>query len=113
MAMRRPAILRRWIRAVLRRPLGCAGHGWQEEFYVCVSKSGREVPVPGSGVAHVDGQGNIIGFTGALRRAETGSLSRRERQATRERVTDVLHRRALQIVFQPIVDSNSGQVVGA
>jgi hypothetical protein len=34
-----------------------AGQGWQEEFYVCVSKSGREVPVPGSGVAHVDGQG--------------------------------------------------------
>jgi PAS domain S-box-containing protein len=90
-----------------------SGHGWQDEHYLFLHRSGHEVPLFSSSVAHIDADGSIRGFTGTLQRAANGSAARRQLDTSRTRVSDVLERRALYPVFQPILDSHSRCVVGA
>ena len=90
-----------------------AGQGWQDEYYAMRTKDGREVPMLGTAVAHIGARGEIKGFTGSLRRPGNSSVARREREAVQTRVRDVIESRLIHMVFQPIIDGGSGQIVGA
>lgn len=90
-----------------------AGHGWQDEYFVMRSKDGRDVPMIGTAVAHIGARGEVKGFTGWLRLTGTDSAGRRECERIHTRVTDVLHGRLIQMVFQPIIDAEGGRIVGA
>jgi PAS domain S-box-containing protein len=86
------------------------GTGWSEEPYTFVAKDGTEVPVYSSGIAHVASNGEVLGFTGTIRRRESGDHELTDR---RTRIAAVLERRALRTVFQPIADVATGAVIGA
>jgi PAS domain S-box-containing protein len=89
------------------------GRDWQDECYVFLDDGGHEVPLLCTGGAYINAKGEIIGFTGTLRQPENAAASRRDHEATRLRVTQILQRNSLQIVFQPIVDIQTRKVVGA
>jgi PAS domain S-box-containing protein len=84
--------------------------GWTEEPYAFLTKEGDEIPVSSSGVAHIGPNGEVLGFTGTVRRREGGEPDLEEKRA---RVAGVLEQRALRTVFQPIADVASGAVIGA
>jgi PAS domain S-box-containing protein len=87
--------------------------GWNDEPYTFITKEGTEVPAVSSGVAHVSADGEVKGFTGTVRRAHGPAARQRELEEKRARVRDVLLRRAVRTVFQPIADVATGAVIGA
>lgn len=86
--------------------------GWTNEHFTFLTKAGRPRVLVSSGVTHVGSQG-VVGFTGTVRRAEADWAEARRQQMRRDRVADVIERRAVQPVFQPIIDLATGAVVGA
>jgi PAS domain S-box-containing protein len=84
--------------------------GWTEEPFSFLTKEGTEIPVVSSGVAHIGPKGEVLGFTGTVRRREGHEPDLEEKRA---RVAGVLEQRALRTVFQPIADVASGAVIGA
>jgi PAS domain S-box-containing protein len=87
--------------------------GWMGEPYTFLTKDGRERDFISSGIAHVGRGGQVVGFTGTVRRLEGSVSDRRRLEEIRDRVTDVLERRALRTVFQPIINLTTGSVIGA
>jgi PAS domain S-box-containing protein len=87
--------------------------GWTDEPYTFLTRQGAEIPALSSGVAHVSADGDVKGFTGTLRRVSDTAQQQRALEEKRARVQDVLRRRAVRTVFQPIADVATGAVIGA
>jgi PAS domain S-box-containing protein len=87
--------------------------GWTDEPYTFITREGTEVPTVSSGVAHVSAGGEVKGFTGTVRRAAGAAARTRELEEKRAKVQDVIRRRAIRPVFQPIADVATGAVIGA
>jgi PAS domain S-box-containing protein len=105
---------REWDRiALLVSTSAAKATGWTDEPYTFLTRDGREVRGLSSGVAHVGAGGEVKGFTGTVRRPGGTSTEEREAAEKRARVEDVLRRRAVRTVFQPIADVATGSVIGA
>jgi PAS domain S-box-containing protein len=89
------------------------GTGWTEERYTFLGRDGREVPIVSSGIVHVGSGGRVTGFTGTVRRADSGAAARRRLQRKRDRIARVVDQRLLRTVFQPVIDVVTGAVIGA
>jgi PAS domain S-box-containing protein len=89
------------------------GSGWTEEPFTFVTKDGQEQRFLSSGVAHVGAKGDVLGFTGTVRLLDPGDDEARALEDKKLRIADVLGRRALRMVFQPIADVATGTIIGA
>lgn len=98
--------------AELFRTSAATGQGWHDELFIFTSKSGFELPLRGTGVVHVGGDGRVVGFTGSLRHPD-GEQNRGEHLARSDRIGQIIRDRAVSVVFQPIVDLATGAAVGA
>jgi PAS domain S-box-containing protein len=87
--------------------------GWTEESYAFVTSNGEELGVVSSGVAHVGADGQVLGFTGTVRRVPLPTVDDRAHREKRERVTEVLENHGVRTVFQPIADVATGAIIGA
>lgn len=87
--------------------------GWWHEQTRWVSKDGTEIYLDSTAIAHVDHSGRVIGFGGTSRYPDANVLARQHREAVRTRVLRALMRQDVHIVFQPIVNVTTGDVVGA
>jgi PAS domain S-box-containing protein len=87
--------------------------GWTNQRFSFLTRDGRERILLNSGVAHVGPDGQVVGFAGTIRRPGGQDADAQRRERDRSRVGDVIARRALRPVFQPIMDSATGTVVGA
>jgi PAS domain S-box-containing protein len=87
--------------------------GWTDEPYTFLAKNGGEVRALSSGVAHVVAGGEVKGFTGTVRGLDGASTQQQDLDRQRARIEDVLRRRAVRTVFQPIADVATGAIIGA
>jgi PAS domain S-box-containing protein len=97
-----------------RMLLDCAGPGcgWRDEPFTFMTTTGERRDFLSSGLAQVNDAGEVIGFAGAIRGLDQvrGQITARIRH---ERIQDIIDRRAIVTVFQPIVDVVSSAPIGA
>jgi PAS domain S-box-containing protein len=86
--------------------------GWEALTFPALHTDGELRWVETTGVAHLDAHGDVIGFTATTHQLDAEALTAMALTETRGRVQDVLTERGLTTVFQPIVDVESGVVVG-
>jgi PAS domain S-box-containing protein len=80
------------------------GCGWRDEAFTFMTTTGERRDFLSTGLAQVNEAGEVVGFAGAIR----GLDKAREQAAARarhDRIRDVIDRRAVVTVFQPIVDT--------
>jgi PAS domain S-box-containing protein len=92
---------------------GAVAGGWQDQEFTYITTEGDEIVLLSTAVANIGPNGQVVGFTGTIRRRDEAIAARRDRDEAQDRITSILDRRAVQIVFQPIIDVQSGRVVGA
>jgi PAS domain S-box-containing protein len=90
-----------------------ARSGWTHERFRCVRKDGTEQWFQGSAIAHVGGNGKLLGLTGSCHRVTQDDTEDARLHSIRERVRTMLDRGQFHMVFQPIVSAVDGTLVGA
>jgi PAS domain S-box-containing protein len=88
------------------------GRGWSGVTFEALHADGERRWVETSGVPHVDDHGRLRGFTATTRQLDASAVLRLSLDSTRDRLRRALDDRLLSTVFQPIVDVESGRVVG-
>jgi PAS domain S-box-containing protein len=87
--------------------------GWSGERYVFLTKTGDERLLVGSGALHVGPDNAILGFTGTLRRPEAVDVQGVQVEALRHRIRRVMSAKTFHTLYQPIIDIQTGETVGA
>jgi PAS domain S-box-containing protein len=97
----------------LLRRAASTGQGWASERLIFLAADGRRIPLSGSGVLRHDVHGRPVGFTGTLHEIALDEEARDQHQQLRDQVTEILESRAIRPVYQPIISTASGAIIGA
>ncbi|MCW2691828.1 MAG: uncharacterized protein JWM67_432 [Mycobacterium sp.] len=99
--------------AQLMATSAAAGHGWTDQPYTFLTKDGRLRPYLSTGIAHVDAGGTVTGFAGLVQPLGMAHADPQQLARSRDRVVEVLQEQSIRTLFQPIVNTASGAVMGA
>jgi EAL domain-containing protein (putative c-di-GMP-specific phosphodiesterase class I)/PAS domain-containing protein len=86
------------------------GAAWRDEEYVFTTKSGQLRSLWSSGQPQANGSGTVTGFAGTLRPLHTDDRAGRD-ERLRGQIRELLDRRLIRAVFQPVVDLRRGAPV--
>jgi PAS domain S-box-containing protein len=89
------------------------GETWRDLELRWRHSDGHDVVLQGSGAPVRDRNGELIGFTGARRVAPMGEQARKDANAARRRVQQVLDSGDLHVALQPIIDLSRDRWVAA
>lgn len=87
-------------------------NGWERSRVRALRADGEVVWVESSGVAHVGGDGDLLGFTATTRRLDADDARDLQRAVTRQRIERVIDEGLLSTVWQPIFSLQHGAIIG-